>query len=173
MRSIVVILLCGLVAGCVSDLAVRMQPHELQNGNLLAQVKVNDLRAPGIAASKREAAFGVPMGNITFDPPEAQQVKNLLEVELTRLLRERGIQSQRDYVCDLVEFGVNTDTTPLYWDVIGWVRLVLKHSGREYNLLGTHTERTVVWPSESVIAKVVDESLKQIAADLKQSAEGL
>jgi hypothetical protein len=130
-------------------------------------VKVNDLRTPGVAASKREAAFGVPMGNITFDPPEAQVVKNLLEVELTKILRQKGIQSQQDYVCDLVEFGVNTNTTPLYWDVIGRILLVLKQNGKEYNLFGKHMERTYAWPGESIIEKVVDESLKQIAAGLR------
>jgi len=146
--------------------------HEPYNGggNLLAQVEVKDMRAPGIAASKREAAFGVPMGNVTFDPPEAQIVKNVLEVELSRLMREKGIQTKRDFSCDIVEFGVNTNTTPLYWDVIGRIQLVLKQNGKEYNLFGTRTERTFVWPGETIMRKVVDGSFSEIIATLKKIA---
>ena len=168
MKYLVLITLYSFLVGCAGHVTVKMPLQEVLNGNLLARVKVNDLRTPGVAASKREAAFGVPMGNITFDPPEAQVVKNLLEVELTKILREKGIQSQQDYVCDLVEFGVNTDTTPLYWDVIGRIQLVLKQNGKEYNLFGKHMERTYAWPGESIIKKVVDESLRQIAAGLRQ-----
>ena len=107
------------------------------------------------------------MGNITFDPPEVQLVKEMLEIELTKLLQERGIQSKQIYMCDVVEFGVNTDTTALYWDVIGRVRLLVKHNGREYNLAGTHTERTYTWPGEALVKKVVEESMRQVVEGLK------
>lgn len=167
MKYLFAVLLCGFLAGCAGSVSIKMPLQEAQNTNLLALVKVNDLRTPGVAASKREAAFGTPMGNVTFDPPEAQVVKNLLEVELTKILREKGRQSQQSFICDLVEFGVNTNTTPLYWDVIGRIQLVLKQDGTEYKLSGTHTERTYVWPGEQIIKKVVDATLKQIAADLK------
>jgi len=171
MRHLILIALCSLFVGCAGNVTVRMQ-HEPYNvlAESAVQVKVKDMRAPGIAASKREAAFGVPMGNVTFDPPEAQIVKNVLEVELTRLMKEKDIQTKRDFSCDIVEFGVNTNTTPLYWDVIGRIRLTLRQNGKEYSLSGTHTERTFVWPGERVIKKTVEESLNQIIAQLKQVA---
>jgi len=163
-----------LLVGCARDIAVELslpQPTSVTQGALLATVTVNDLRKPGIAASKREAAFGVPMGNITFDPSEVQLVKETLELELTKLLQERGIQAKQVYECDMVELGVNTITTPLYWDVIGRIRFVLKHSGREYNLAGTHTERTYVWPGEALIKKVIEESLQQVVAGLRPAVQ--
>lgn len=169
MKSLVLITLCGFLVGCAGHVAVKMPLQEVQNENLLVRVIVKDLRTPGVAASKREAAFGVPMGTITFDPTEVQVVKNLLEAELTKILRDKGISSHRDYVCDLVEFGVNTNTTSLYWDVIGRIKLVLKQNGKEYNLFGTHTERTYIWPGERIIKKVVGESLKQVATGLRQA----
>ena len=171
MRYLILIALCSLLVGCASDMTVRM-PHDTYNvaGESVAQVKVKDMRAPGIAASKREAAFGVPMGSVTFDPPEAQIVKNMLEVELTRLVKEKGILSKQEFSCDIIEFGVNTNTTPLYWDVIGRIRLALTKTGKEYSLSGTHTERTFVWPGETVVKKTVEESLNQIIAQLKQVA---
>ncbi len=172
MRYLILIAMCGLLVGCMGHITVRMPQYEPQNGGvvLLAKVKVNDLRAAGVAASKREAAFGVPMGNVTFDPPEAQLVKNVLEPELTKLMREKGIQTKGDFSCDIIEFGVNTNTTPVYWDVIARIRLILKQRGKEYNLSGTHTERTYIWPGETVIKKTVDESFNKIIATLKQVA---
>ena len=54
-------------------MTVRVSPANIETIQArLAEVKANDLRRPGDAASKRDAVFGVPMGNITFDPPEVQ-----------------------------------------------------------------------------------------------------
>jgi len=62
-----------LVIGCRGHVTVRVSPAYIETIQArLAEVKANDLRRPGDAASKRDAAFGVPMGNITFDPPEVQ-----------------------------------------------------------------------------------------------------
>lgn len=172
MKTIILSMLFGLLTGCATDMVLKMPMPEAPDGISLAQVRVSDLRAPGIAASKREAAFGVPMGNISFNPTEPQLVKRLLEVELTRRLREKGVQSTRDYVCELVEFGVNTNTTALYWDVVGRVRLLVKQGGKDYPLAGTYTERTYLWPGEQLITRVVGESLRQIGAELGPVAQG-
>lgn len=169
MKNIVAAVALGLIAGCASDLRVAMQPYKV-DGATLARVSVNDRRTPGVAASKRDAAFGTPMGNITFEPPEAQLVKSLLEAELTKAMRGKGAQAARDFSCDLVEFGVNTNTTPLYWDVVGRVHVVLKSAGAETPLFGTHTVRTFVWPGEDVIRSVVDESLRQVADGAARAA---
>jgi hypothetical protein len=171
MRKAIILMAVGMLAGCAGDVTVRTQPYTLQAEKSLARVTVNDLRASGAAASKRET-FGVPMGNIRFDPPEAQMVKGLLESELTKLLTEQGVQTPRVYTCDMVEFGVTTNATPLYWDVVGRVQLTLKSGSGERSLLGTHTERTYVWPGEDLIRKVVEESLSQIAAELKTAVPG-
>lgn len=163
MRSIVLILAAVLTSGCVGNIVVKEQPATLQSGTLLAHVTVHDLRAPGIAAGTREAAFGVPMGNVTFDPPEAQLIKSMLEVELTKYLVANGVNEPRNYDCDLVEFEVFTNTTPLYWDVVARIRVTVKSGSKQIALEGTKTERTYVWPGEGVIRNVVDGALKQIA----------
>jgi hypothetical protein len=171
MRSWTALLLAFLFAGCVSsNVVVRMPPPGAPEGptrQTLAEVQVKDLRQPGTAASTREAAFGVPMGNISFDPPEAQLIRRTLEYELTKQLGEKGVVEKRTYSCDLLEFGVNTVTTPVYWDVVGRIKLVLKRDGKEYPLSGANTERTYIWPGESIIRKVVEESLKQVAEGVK------
>lgn len=171
MKRLVTALLSLLMYGCASNTVVVKVPLTPSEPGLLATVTVNDLRRPGTAASTRQAAFGTPMGNITFDPPEPQIIKNLLESELTKDLKEKGISNTQNYTCDIVEFGVNTNATVLYWDVVGRIRLILKHDSMEYSLSGTHTERTYIWPGESVIKKVVDESLKQISLELHKSLD--
>ena len=98
------------------------------------------------------------MGNVTFDPPERQLVKDALEAAFSR---QPAPQSSEPYVCDIIEFGVNTNTTPLYWDVVGVIRLKLRKNGREQDLFGTHTERTYAWPGADIIARVVQESLRK------------
>jgi hypothetical protein len=165
-----------MLIGCAGDITIRMSlppPGAVVQKINLAEVKVNDLRKPLAVESKREAAFGVPMGNIRFQPSEAQLVKTVIENELSNLLNQKNIKSKQTYECDLIEFRVNTNTTKLYWDVICRIRLTLKHGGKGYNLFGTDTERTYVWPGEAIIKKVVDESLKQIAAGLKPVAQSM
>jgi hypothetical protein len=169
MRHLIFVTLFSLLFGCGGDMTtmIKHDPFKIE-ANLLAQVNVKDMRTLEMATSKREAAFGVSMGDITFDPSEAQIVKNVLEFELTKLMKEKGIQTKKDFSCDIVNFDVKTPATALYWDVVGRIQLVLKQNGKEYNLSGTHTERTFVWPSEAIINKTLDESLSQITAQLKQ-----
>lgn len=172
-RYFLAIGLIGMQVGCASNIVVKMpQITDKAQIELLADVKVMDLRQPGVASSKREAAFGVPMGTVEFDPPAAQLIKQELETELTKLLTEKGIRSKRYYVADLMEFGVNTDTTPLYWDVIGRIHLLVKEGENQHDLFGTHTIRTYVWPGEEIIQKVISESMKQIISGLKPVSAG-
>lgn len=117
-------------------------------------VEIRDLRAPGVAASTRQAAFGTPMGNVIFDPPERKLVQNALEVALSQQSQLTG-----PYFCEILEFGVNTNTTPIYWDVVGVVRLKLKHD--EHDLSGSYTERTYLWPGEEILGRVMQESLQK------------
>ena len=53
---------------------------------------------------------------------------------------------------------------------MGRIQLVLKDNTKEYNLFGTHTERTYLWPGKKIIKKVVDASFKQIISGLDKVA---
>jgi hypothetical protein len=165
------ITMLSLLVGCGGNMTavIKHEPYKVE-GNLLARVNVKDVRTLEMATSKREAAFGVSMGDITFDPSETQIVKNVLEVELTKLMKEKGIQTNKYFSCDIINFDIKTPAKTLYWDVVGRIDLILKHDGKEYSLSGTHTERTYVYPSETIINKTLDESLKQIVAQLKKAS---
>lgn len=176
MKNVIILLLSMALTGCASDVLIKIDsptPSATASQRKLAEVKVNDLRTPGVASSKREAAFGVPMGNITFEPRAAEILKRELEVELTNLLAMKGLEKKQFFTSDLLEFGVNTDTTPVYWDVIGKIRLRIKVGEKVHNLAGSHTERTYVWPGEEIIKKVVNKSLSQISSDLRKVMENI
>lgn len=175
-QQLLLISLLGMIVGCTGNVTVKGLPaSEDISSKRLADVKVNDLRMrlDGAASSHREAAFGFPMGMIEFDPSEKQFIKEKLESQLTQLLVESGVRSRRFYVADMLEFHVNTDTTMFYWDVIGKIHLILKDGEKQYDLLGTHTARTYVWPGKKIITEVIDESMKQIANELPQIVSGV
>ncbi len=167
--AIVIVLLTGCASACAGEtLTVRVPspPPSSVQGATAIQVRVNDLRAPGVAASTRQAAFGVPMGDVVFDPPERQLVQDTLEAALNA---QPSPTAGATYACDILEFGVNTKTTLFYWDVIGIIRLKLRGPGPEQELYATHTERTYVWPGADLIGKVVQESLRQLVERLQTS----
>jgi hypothetical protein len=175
-QQLLLISLLGMLVGCTGNVTVKDLPaSEEISSKRLADVKVNDLRMrlDGAASSHREAAFGFPMGMIEFDPSEKQFIKEKLESQLTQLLAESGVRSRRFYVADMLEFHVNTDTTMFYWDVIGKIHLILKDGEKQYELLGTHSARSYVWPGKKIITEVIDESMKQIANELPQIVSGV
>ena len=174
-RSVAVLVVAWLT-GCAGDVVVRMQPPVAQEtgaaGSSLATVTVLDSRQPGVAASKRES-LGAPLGNITFDPPEAQLVKKDLEAELSRLMAAKGITRKETFSALVTEFGVNTQSTALYWDCIAKISLVLKHGNQEFPLTGTGTERTYSWPGEEVLRKATLKAFEEINAGLGPVVDGL
>ncbi len=162
-----------LLGGCASNAVTVSIPSEAVLPTALAHVRVRDMRSFKGSASQREAAFGVPMGYVNFDPPEATLVKNLLENQLSALLRQSGVTTPQDFTCDMTEFRVTTKATMLYWDVVGHIRLILKHGSQTLTLYGTDGTRTYVWPGKEVIAKVIDGSLAQIAKEIEQTGPEL
>ena len=163
------------VTGCAGDVVVRMPPMAQEKGaaaSSLATVTVLDSRRPGVAASKRES-LGTPMGNVTFEPAEAQLVKQDLEAELSRLMTAKGITRNESFSALLTEFGVNTQSSALYWDCVARISVVLKHGTKEFPLTGTGTERTYTWPGEEVLRKAVTKAFEQLNASLGPVIEGL
>lgn len=161
--------------GCAGDVVVRMPPKAQVTGatdSSLATVTVLDSRRPGVAASKRES-LGTPMGNVTFEPPEAQLVKQDLEAELSRLMAAKGITRKETFSALLTEFGVNTQSSPLYWDCVARISVVLKHGAKEFPVSGAGTERTYAWPGEEVLRKAVIKAFEELHAGLGPVIEGL
>ena len=169
MRNSFFALLVILLSGCVGNVNVRLAPPQPTTTSLqesLAEVEIHDLRTPGAPDGRREAAFGVPMGEVAFKSDVAMIVKQTLEARLASILRSTGIQTRQQYLCELQEFGVKTNATPLYWDIVGSMSMVLKTEKKEFRLSGTHTERTYVWPGEAIIKRVMENALGQVSDQL-------
>jgi hypothetical protein len=162
-----------LVAGCARDVVVRMPAATLeQPSTKLATVTVLDARRPGVAASTREA-MGTPLGNITFEPSEAEILKRDLEAELSRRMAAKGLTRNESFSAVLEEFGVNTESTPVYWDVNARIAVVLKHGTREFPLSGTGTERTYVWPGDEEIRRALNLAMQQVNSGLGPVVDSL
>jgi hypothetical protein len=176
LRKFAVLMAAGVLAGCASEqVMVRLDSavaQALPSSQPLATVKLIDTRRPGVATSKRET-LGMPMGTIVFEPPEASILKRRLEFDLTQLLRQRGDTTPQSYECEVRELGVNTNSTPLYWDLIGVAHIVLRSNGRVHELTGTGSERTFVWPGEAVIRDAFYGSLNDLSAKLRLVAAEL
>jgi hypothetical protein len=164
--------LCCVLFGCASDIVTVWISSEVAPKAALAHVAVQDLRTYAESASRRET-FGMSMGYVNFSPPETTLVKNFLENQLSAILQQHGVQTPQDYSCEIIEFGVSTSNTPLYWDLIGHIRLVLKHGNTKINLDGSDHARTYIWPGEEIIAQVINGSLGQISSELQQNASNI
>ncbi len=126
---------------------------------------------------KRTAAFDVSMGNIYFYRTVPAFLRESIETELA-LMGYRIVNTNGDINVkgEIVNFWIETDTTPLYWDIMGNVQIKLTIASDR--LTGGTTDkvyscnkttRTYVWPSEELSSEVMDkcinELMKQINTD--------
>ena len=178
-RARISLLGIALLAGCASSqthLSVPIDPTAGRRGapaaDSLVAVTVHDKRWKVHADGTREAAFGASMGDVEFAPAAPVIVQQRLELDLGRIAASQGAIQRSTVECDLYRFGVRTDTSPLYWDVVVSVSLVLKQSGRDSVLLAsTATNRTWAWPGEEVISKTVYAALDSLSAKLNSHAD--
>ena len=122
------------------------------------------------------AAFGVPMGHIRFAQSPANVVGQVIIAELRAAGHAVTSNPADTQISGAVqEFEVHTDTTPVYWDVLGHIVLSLQlvpagAPTATFDYEVHCTDRTYIWPSESVIAGVVRKCLDDFAAKLRNDA---
>ena len=85
----------------------------------------------------------------------------------------KGIVRNETFSALLTEFGVNTQSSPLYWDCVARISVVLKHGTNEFPVTGAGTERTYAWPGEEVLRKAVIKAFEELNAGLGPVIEGL
>jgi uncharacterized lipoprotein YajG len=163
-------LLAGLclLAGCASELTVRMPPAPSPGAEspvALAAVKVYDVRDREASTNARDS-FGNTLEKVTFDPPEPLLVQRTLEAGLTRRLAARGVSAPQSYRCDLREFRVSAVNTTLGWEIAAHIRVVLQDGDRAFGLSGSQKEQTYLGPGQAVVRRVVEKSLQQIVDGL-------
>jgi hypothetical protein len=163
----VIFLLFGF-GGCASpdsNMSVDMSASLADTRSNASIVVVQDSRDPGVD-SHREAAFGVSMGNVSFNPSEVEIVKATVQKTLADLIAVGKIKTPKNVTCDLTRFGVFTKTTATYWDVNGVVAFRLNVDGKQLNVEGKGTDRTYVWPGEEIFRKVANIALADTATQI-------
>jgi uncharacterized lipoprotein YajG len=170
-----------LLVGCAGDTTVRVPAASRVGGlSVLATIpplkvklgSIPDREVRGQAVGEREAAFHVSMGGVGI----TQDVGALVRQNLAEDLRAGGHhlvdQGQEVSVTDAVRtLDVRTDTTMLYWDVVGrlGVSVTVQGAGasRELQYAAERTERTYVWPGKPVMERVLGECLDDVRHQMR------
>jgi uncharacterized lipoprotein YajG len=141
-------------------------PQASRRGDF-GSVHVHDARSDRGRIGTREAAFGVAMGDVFF----ARDVEDFLGEAVADQLRAAGhaVGSERAPVVsvEVAKFWLHTETTMLYWDVVGEVAIdvsVGEDSAHRFDCRAV--KRTYVWPSEALLGEVLDECLVDLMAEL-------
>jgi|WetSurMetagenome_2_1015567.scaffolds.fasta_scaffold68024_3 hypothetical protein len=124
------------------------------------------------------AAFGVPMGHIRFEPSPATVLGRVVVSEFKAAGHTVADSTEGPQISGIVRvFNAHTDTTPLYWDIIGSLAVSLQVSSARGITLGDPleyhaqcTDRTYIWPSEAVISGVMNKCLNEFASQLRNDA---
>ena len=113
------------------------------------------------------------MGDVNL----ARRVPELLREALTDELLaggQRVVESGEDLSVDAAvrRFWVHTDTTPLYWDVVGEIELELSVAApRAAPVRRTfscrQSERTYAWPSAALTGRVLDRCLAELGEQVR------
>ena len=145
--------------GASVPVAVAVRERPLGTGELPGRV------------GERATVGNISMGFITIDPPPAALVSAALSAELRAAGHDISDAAQARLTAAVTRFQVRTDVTPIYWDVIGDadVGVTLTNAGLSVsNAYRAHcTERTYVWPTNAMMARVVASCIDQIAADFR------
>lgn len=135
-------------------------------------------RTEAILIGRRQAAFGVPMGDVFSDRPIFEIIRDAVKTELTRN-GHSIVTDNEDIVMkgEIRKFWVGTDVTALYWDVIGEVSILVevKHPSGMAILLGPYSgknvERTYVNPGEEIVTRVLIKSLDGVMLSISSDPE--
>lgn len=173
------------LVGCAGNISIQIPSHTpaIKDSQLASippqtvHLKTQDARTPGRAEGTREAAFGVPMGNVNIEPPAVEIVKDVIMSELKIAGHTISNTEQQTNISATVQaFEVRTKTTPLYWDIIGDTIIeleVMNQSGEKFrhSYKSTCNGRTYVWPGGELIKKVMQSCIADFAETMRNDKE--
>jgi hypothetical protein len=139
---------------------------------------VRDGRPDKRRIGERFAAFGVSMGDVFFYRPVADYVREMIEAEILAAGNQlSGRGEGRAVSVDIQRFWVDTETTPLYWDINGAVELAISVASvdgaapeRRDHFSCKANERTYTWPTEEIVSRVMDRCLVSLMQDVRRSS---
>ncbi len=136
---------------------------------------LNDDRKDLDNEGKSTAAFGVPMGQIRFDPSPATLLGRAIASEFKAAGHQVTDSPDGTQInAAVLEFEAHTDTTLLYWDVLGSLAVSLQFSapkganpGPLLAYQARCADRTYTWPSEAVFSGVMNKCINDFASKLR------
>jgi len=141
-------------------------------------ISLKDQRPDKRRIGERLAAFQVSMGNVYLTRDVAAYLSEALQNDLLAS-GHQITDSGHDVILEgaITKFWVSTDTTPLYWDVIGEIELKLsvtdpRGTGERIEKIYTtqSTSRTYAWPTQKVVSQVLSESVKNLMYDIRNDS---
>lgn len=182
----VVLIVCSLLFlffdSCIQDISVEIPPHmPADNNSQLAAIPsqkiclkaIKDVRILDRAEGTREAAFGVPMGTADFYPSVESIFKDVIKAEFQSAGHTLAKDEQPITLAgEILTFEVRTDTTPLYWDIIGRTLVELQIKSADGNASKHHyasicKKGTYIYPSSTLIQKVMKKCINDFANKLR------
>ena len=126
---------------------------------------------------ERHAAFNVSMGDIYTNRDVAAFMTEAIQNELLAS-GNKLTDDPKDITVsgDVIRFWIWTDTTALYWDIIGEIEVNLNVlspiSGKESQKLykAKSTKRTYVNPSQELVEEVVSDSIRKLMLEIRQDS---
>ena len=174
-----IVLSLMLLVGCAGDRSVHLKyeppPATIYqiSSNTPRKIQVldfEDKRADEInpkLIGSLTAAFNVAMGAVFSDVSVSETIRQAVKSELIQSGHEI-VNEGEDIIIkgDVQTFWVSTETTTLYWDVVGEISIFveIKKAGTDYfTKLGPYhgkaVERTYLNPSVTIIESVLQKSL--------------
>lgn len=188
---IVIIPMIFLLTACAGNITVKpdYQPQTKADTPLASvpalKIKLlnfedkREQRTEAILIGRRQAAFGVPMGDVFSDRPIFEIIRDAVKTELIR--NGHSIVADNEDISmkgEIRKFWVGTEVTALYWDVIGEVSIVIevKRSTDSTPILlgpysGKNVERTYINPSEEIVTRVLMKSLEGVMSSMSSAPE--
>jgi hypothetical protein len=172
-NSIIPAGLLMLLVGCASDVQIgeRMVLQLPDRGADLVvppslttpDVEVFDIR---LEAEMERNALGASMGAIEFVVPETELIHRLVESRAIVLMSNVGLTDVPPIICGIRRFDIKTPSTPLYWDMVADIELVLRVHDIDHTAFGKATARTWIWPTTERLQAVVDEALLNLGVSV-------
>jgi len=137
-----------------------------------------DSREERARIGERTAAFNVSMGSVFFDRQVPAFLGEAIASDLLGAGHEIAVDGPgRPVSLEVLKFWTHTNTTALYWDVIGNIDVRVS-VGSESDAEGIQSamftceqkERTYAWPSLDLVTEVMDACLVELVTGMRGDA---
>lgn len=141
-------------------------------------IAITDSRPERGRIGERTAAFNASMGDVFFDRMVPVFMEEAVAAELLGAGHQiTNDQTGRPVSLEVVSFWTHTNTTMLYWDVIGEIEIAVTvgatmedQNPKQTTFNCEAKKRTYVWPSLRLVSEVMDKCLIDLMSNLRGDA---